>query len=94
MPLTSLPMGIVMGYRHGDAPDWTLAQARIQNLPFSGSTLFGSNADDEMGRMKAELDTLKAVGLEKEYRRYKPYDRRGFHQRVQTPQWGQKSQQR
>ncbi|KAJ1114355.1 hypothetical protein NDU88_002593 [Pleurodeles waltl] len=66
------------------------AQQRIQNLPFSGSTLFGSHADDEMARMKAELDTLKAVGMErpKEQRKvFRPYQRRLFTHRYQSPHW-------
>ena len=63
------------GYCHGiaaRASSWLCltglkpeAQSCILNLPFSGITLFGSHADDEMARMKAELDTLKAVGLAK-----------------------------
>ncbi|KAJ1178965.1 hypothetical protein NDU88_004204 [Pleurodeles waltl] len=66
------------------------AQQRIQNLPFSGSTLFGSHADDEMARMKSELDTLKAVGIErpKEQRKgFCPYQRRLFTHRYQAPHW-------
>ncbi|XP_078509088.1 uncharacterized protein LOC144768971 [Lissotriton helveticus] len=37
------------------------AQQRIANLPFSGSTLFGVHADEQMARMKVEVETLKAV---------------------------------
>ncbi|XP_078518404.1 mitogen-activated protein kinase-binding protein 1 [Lissotriton helveticus] len=58
------------------------AQRKIVNLPFNGSTLFGSHVDDEMTKMKSELDTLKAVGLEKkkDFRRrnFRPYDKRGL----------------
>ncbi|KAJ1182700.1 hypothetical protein NDU88_007884 [Pleurodeles waltl] len=73
------------------------AQQRILNLPFSGSSLFGTHADEEMARMKTEVDTMRAVGLERKKdfrRRYRPYDRRPFQQRVQTPHWSQRPQQR
>lgn len=71
------------------------AQRKILNLPFNGSSLFVSHTDDEMSKMKTELDTLKAVGLEKrkEFRqRFRPCDRRSFQQRVQTPHWTMQNQ--
>lgn len=75
-------------------------QRSITNLPFSGSSLFGPHADEEMAKMKAELDTVKAVGLEKRKefrRRFRPYDKRPFQQKGQNPQWssqGHQQQQR
>lgn len=72
------------------------SQQRILTLLFSGSTLFSNHTDNEMARMKTEMDTVKAVGLEKQAaqrRSYKPYQRLFFPHRVQTPHWYQGRQQ-
>ncbi|XP_078497668.1 uncharacterized protein LOC144754027 [Lissotriton helveticus] len=73
------------------------AQKKILNLPFNGTSLFGSHADDEMTKMKSEMDTVKAVGLEKrkEFRkRFRQGDKRPYQQRVQTLQWSSQTQQK
>lgn len=71
-------------------------QRRITNLPFNGTNLFGTHADEEMNKMKADLDTVKAVGLEKRKdfrRRFRPFDRRYNTQKGQTSQWQAQGQQ-
>lgn len=72
------------------------AQLRIANLPFSGTTHFGSHADEEMSRMKAEMETLKAVGLEKpkeQRKTFRPFKRRYSSQGFPCFQGRQSSQQ-
>lgn len=72
------------------------AQQRLANLPFSGSTLFGAPADEEMARMKAEVETLKAVGLEKpkeQRKSFRPFQRRSTFSRFQRGQGRQGGQQ-
>lgn len=66
------------------------AQHHIQNLPFSGSTVFGIHAYNEIVRMKMDMDKLKAVGLEKpreQRKSIRPYQRRFYSQRVPIPPW-------
>lgn len=71
-------------------------QCKITNLPFNGSSLFGPHADEEMTKMKTELDTVKAVGLEKRKdfrRRFRSFDRRQSQQKGQTSQWSSQGHQ-
>lgn len=70
-------------------------QRKIMNLPFNGSSLCGAHADDEVSKMKTELDTLKAIGLEKKKdfrRRFHQYDKCPFQQRSQTTTWSSQNQ--